>query len=148
VVPDPAPLPRQEITVADRARWFARLGWPQDCEDAFAQTRLTDDGGLEIHALPSGASIAVVRCALGAYQPTSVVLLFDERQPARAASVLEFPTFESTDGKTLTPARTRELAGEITRLDNAAAFVVLTLARQDRRLEHGPAMRSPMARRN
>jgi hypothetical protein len=130
VVPDPAPLPRQDITVADRARWFARLGWPQDCEDAFAQTRLTDDGGLEIHALPSGASIAVVRCALGAYQPTSVVLLFDERPPARAASVLEFPTFESTDGKTLTPARTRELTGEITWLDNAAAFVVLTLARQ------------------
>ena len=130
VVPNPAPLPRREITVADRVRWFARLGWPQDCEDAFTQTRLTDDAGLEIHALPSGAAIAVLRCALGAYQPTSVVLMFDERPPARAATVLEFPTFESTDGKTLTPARTREIAGEITWLENAGALVVLTLARQ------------------
>ena len=72
----------------------------------------------------------MVCCALGAYQPTSVVLLFDGRPPTWAAIVLEFPTFESTDGKTLTPARTRELAGEITWLENAAAFVVLSLARQ------------------
>jgi hypothetical protein len=128
--PDPAPLPRREISVADRTRWFARLGWPQDCEDAFTQTRLTDDGGLEIHALPSGATLAVVRCALGAYQPTSVVLLFDEQSPAHAATVLEFPSFESTDGKTLTPARMRELTGEVTWLDNAGVLIVLTLARQ------------------
>lgn len=130
VASDLAPLPRREITVSDRVRWFARLGWPQDCEDAFTQTRLTDDGGVEIHALPSGAAIAVVRCALGAYQPTSMVLLFDDRPPARAATVIEFPTFESTDGKTLTPARTHEIAGEITWLENAGALVVLTLARQ------------------
>jgi hypothetical protein len=123
-------LPRREITLADRARWFSRLGWPQDCEDAFMQTRVTDDPGLEIHALPSGASIAVIRCALGAYQPTSVVLRFDERSPAHPATLLEFPTFESSDGQTLVPARTRELTGEIEWLEGVDVLMVLTLARQ------------------
>ena len=68
----PVPLPLGEITVADRARWFARLGWPQDCEDALTQTHLTNDGGLEIYALLSGVAIAVVRCALGAFQPAAL----------------------------------------------------------------------------
>lgn len=130
VEPAPISLPRRAISVTDRARWFARLSWPQDCEEAFTQTRLTDDSGLEIYTLPSGAAIAVVRCALGAYQPTSVVLLFDERSPTHTATVLEFPSFESTDGKTLTPVRTREITGEITWIETASALVVLTLARQ------------------
>lgn len=118
------------MTLADRALWFARLGWSQDCENAFAQTRLTDDGGVEIHRLPTGASLAVVRCALGAYQPSSVVLLFDERAPTGGATTLEFPTFESVDGKSLAPARTRELFGEIDWLADAHSIAVLSLARQ------------------
>lgn len=128
--PAPAPLPRRDLTVVDRARWYTYLRWPQDCEDAFKQTAVTDDGGIEIRTLPSGSSIAIVRCALGAYQPTSVVLRFDERAPAARASLLEFATFESADGKTLAPARTRELSGEIAWLEGTNSFVVLTLARQ------------------
>jgi hypothetical protein len=71
-----------------------------------------------------------VRCALGGYQPTSVVLRFDEHNPSKSATVLKFPGFESMDGKTLAPVRMRELSGEIAWLEDAKALVVLALARQ------------------
>lgn len=125
-----APLPRSNVTVADRASWFGRLHWPNACEDDFTKTRLTDDGGLEFHPLSQGISLVVVRCALGAYQSTSVVLRLDERSTSPSATVLEFPTYESLDGATLNATRTAELAGEITVLDDRHALTVLSLARQ------------------
>lgn len=122
--------PRADLTVAGRARWFEILGWPDTCEHEFAQTRLTDDGGLAFHTLDPSLSLVIVRCALGAYQPTSMVLLLEERGPALAARVLEFPTFQSLDGKTVTPTHAAELTGEITVLDSQGALTVLSLARQ------------------
>jgi hypothetical protein len=76
---DTARLPRTNVTVADRARWLTRLRWPHDCEEAFTQTHLADDGGLDFYEIEPGVSIVVVRCALGAYQPTQVVRRVDER---------------------------------------------------------------------
>ncbi len=127
---DTSRLPRSDVTVADRLRWFERLHWPNACEDDFSQTHLTDDGGLDFHTLPEGLSLVVVRCALGAYQPTSVVLRLDERPSTPKATLLEFPTFESLDGKTLASARTAELVGEVTVLDARSVLTVLSLARQ------------------
>ena len=117
-------------TAGDRARWFERLHWPAECEDAFARTRLTDDGGLEAHSPQPGISTVIVRCAVGAYQPTSIVLRLDERSTTPVATVLEFPAFESLDGRTLAPARVTELAGEIAALDAGNTLTVLSLARQ------------------
>ncbi|MEP7345221.1 MAG: DUF1176 domain-containing protein [Gemmatimonadaceae bacterium] len=130
IAADTSRLPRKDVTVADRTRWFERLHWPNACEDDFVQTHLTDDGGLEFHMLQQGVSLVIVRCALGAYQPTSVVLLLDERQSVMSATVLRFPTFESLDGKTLAPTNTAELVGELTLLDASNALTVLSLARQ------------------
>jgi len=127
---DAAPIPRSNATVADRAAWFARLHWPNACEDDFVKTHLTDDGGVEFYLLSPGISLVVVRCALGAYQSTSVVLRLDERSAIPTATVLEFPTYESLDGATLNATRTAELAGEITVLDARHALTVLSLARQ------------------
>jgi hypothetical protein len=129
-VMDTASLKRSDVTVADRARWLPRLRWPNECEYEFAQTHLTDDGGLEFHLLQPGLSFVIVRCALGAYQPTSVVILLDERPPVPTSTVLSFPTFDSADGKTLTPARTAELVGEIAVLDGHNSLTVLSKARQ------------------
>src|SRR5262245_16871343 len=75
-----APLGRTGLTVADRSRWFASLKWPSSCEDEFAGTNVTEDAGLDFHVLQQGTSLLIVRCALGAYQPTSLVLLLDEKR--------------------------------------------------------------------
>jgi hypothetical protein len=128
--PDSLSLPRTDITIADRARWLARLHWPNDCEQAFALTQVTDDGGLHFHEVEPGLSLVIVRCALGAYQPTHIVLRVDERQAPAAATVLDFPTFTSSDGKSLVPTRAVELAGEVALLDGGRALTVLSLARQ------------------
>jgi hypothetical protein len=127
---DTAGLPRTNVTIADRARWLARLHWPRDCEGAYTQTHLTDDGGLDFQEVEPGLSIVVVRCALGAYQPSQVVLQIDARLAPEAVTVFDFASFESSDGKSLTPVRVAELTGEITLLGGGRTLTVLSLARQ------------------
>ncbi|MBV6522016.1 MAG: hypothetical protein MNPFHGCM_02160 [Gemmatimonadaceae bacterium] len=117
------------MSVADRARWYRQLRWPAPCEEAFDATRVTDDGGLKFVELEPGRSLVIVRCAGGAYQPSSTLLLLDERGATPVASALELETLASLDGKSLTRAREAEVTGEITMLDHRT-LTILTLARQ------------------
>lgn len=121
---------RSNPSLADRARWFATLGWPQDCEDAFAATRVGDDGGLEFHELRSGESIALVRCANGAYQPSSIVVRASRDRSPGSARALTFEVPESPDGLQVIVRPGTELSGELQWIGHSDSIVVLSLARQ------------------
>ena len=116
--------------MSERAHWFARLGWPAACERAFAVTRSGDDGGLAIHDLAEGGAIALVRCAPGAYQPTSVVMVFDHERPEATARLLTLPYYRSPYGRELVRARTTEITGELRWLADQQSLVLLALSRQ------------------
>ncbi|MCB1926679.1 MAG: hypothetical protein KDH17_01460 [Rhodocyclaceae bacterium] len=117
-------------TLADRARWFALLRWPEPCERAFDLTRGGSDGGVEIHDLTDGSSIALVRCAAGAYQPTSVVMRFRRERPEATAALLELPFYRSPYGRELVQGHTTEITGETSWLADQQSLVLLSLSRQ------------------
>lgn len=88
-----------------RAALFARLKWPQECEDSFrerfADADLGDgqgvigDGngwGVEMHDLGGGERLALVQCDLSAYQPVFTVVFFHDGQdgPGRVVALREY----------------------------------------------------------
>jgi hypothetical protein len=118
-------------TRADRAAWRARLGWPDDCEQAFEMTDASTDSGVVVQALEQGAMLVAVRCAAGAYQPSALVIQVDAADTP-AARVLTFATYVSPDGETLERVDTTELRGEIRFAAQGPTLSVLALSRQTR----------------
>lgn len=117
-------------TLADRAHWFALLRWPEPCERAFDLTRGANDGGVEIHDLADGSAVALVRCAAGAYQPTSVVMHFRRERPEATATLLDLPYYRSPYGRRLVRAHATEITGETSWLADQQSLVLLSLSRQ------------------
>ena len=95
-----------------------------------AVTRSGDDGGLEIHDLADGSSIALVRCAPGAYQPTSVVMHFRRERPRATARLLALPYYRSPYGEEIIRATAPKITGETRWLADQQSLVVLSLSRQ------------------
>jgi hypothetical protein len=124
------PLRKQDLRVEDRAAWRKVLGWTDDCEQAFEISYAGKGVGIEFHALRDGMTLVAVLCAAGAYQPSFMYYLLDESSPNAVASLLNFPTYESPDGRFLIHARHVELWGEPSLLHNERELTVLSLARQ------------------
>jgi hypothetical protein len=139
-VADPAPEPTTQAPVsvasvlaadkrADRAAWRARLQWPDECEDAFEASDASQTSGIDIHELEHGALLVQVRCAAGAYQPSSLVMYVDAtRSPV--ATAMTFQTYASPDGERLERVDTRELWGELSVAQDGHVLTVLSLSRQ------------------
>jgi hypothetical protein len=132
IAPPAVGLPRDHLTVHDRAAWRPRLDWPQACEDEFQSTRVAEDAGLVFHPMVPGVSLVEVLCAAGAYQPSFVIVRFDERGSQPAATVLSFPTFASPDGRSLEPEEQTELTGDASISKAVQELTVLNLFRQTR----------------
>jgi hypothetical protein len=132
-IPAPAVgLPRDHLTLRDRAAWRPRLDWPQACEDEFQSTRVAEDAGLVFHQIAPGVALVEVFCASGAYQPSFVIVRLDERAAAPVATVLSFPTLESPDGRSFEPAEQTELTGDSSISEAVQELTVLNLFRQTR----------------
>ena len=117
-------------TRADRAAWRARLHWPDDCEDAFEASDASADAGLGIHELRDGVVLVQVRCAAGAYQPSSLVMYVDATRTPSVATAMTFLTYASPDGERLERVDTRELWGEMSFAQGGQVLTVLSLSRQ------------------
>lgn len=126
----PAPLRRDQLTLGDRTAWRRVLNWSDECEEAFQASHVGDEGGLVFNELSPGISLVEVLCAAGSYQPSFVYVRFDERPPAPVAKVLSFPTYESSDGVSITSANASELWGEPFVSPARQELAVLNLARQ------------------
>lgn len=130
VAPSSESSARAALTRADRDAWRARLRWPDDCEQAFEATDASGDAGLTVHALTDGSMLVEVRCAAGAYQPSSLFIRVDGTRSPPAATVLTFATYGSPDGETIERADSTELWGEPAFLPQHQQLTLLSLARQ------------------
>jgi hypothetical protein len=127
--PAPAVFSPPAQTRADRVAWRARLQWPAECEEAFETSAASASSGLDVHELGDGVLLVQVRCAAGAYQPSSLVMYVDEtRTPS--ATTMTFQTYVSPDGERLERVDTSELWGEVSVAGDGHALTVLNLSRQ------------------
>jgi hypothetical protein len=127
----PAPVPRSEERPRNRAGWRAALEWPADCEDAFqASNAGTGDEGIAVNQLEPRLALIEVLCAAGAYQPSHVYVLFDERGTVSAKTVLRFSVYHTEDGRSLASSMETELWGESVVSPQSRELSVLTVSRQ------------------
>jgi hypothetical protein len=128
--PEVAALPRDGITVADRATWRTHLPWPDDCEDAFRASHAGDAGGITFASLGRGVSLVEVTCAAGSYQPSARRFKLIEDAGSARSVPLSFPVYSSENGRDLSLSQEIEVWGESVVNEAAAEIVILTLARQ------------------
>ena len=128
--PDIAALPRDGVTVADRATWRTHLPWPDDCEDAFRASHTGDAGGITFASLGRGVSLVEVTCAAGSYQPSTRRFKLIEGAGGARSVPLSFPVYSSENGRDLTLSQEAEVWGDSAVNEAAAEIVILTLARQ------------------
>ena len=127
----PAVAVRSAPSPGDRAHWRATLDWPADCEDAFqASNAGTADEGIAVSELEPRLALVEVLCAAGAYQPSHVYVLFDERGAVPVNTVLRFSVYHSEDGTSLGASMETELWGESFVSPQSRELSVLTLSRQ------------------
>jgi hypothetical protein len=129
--PAPSPAPASDPT-AERARWRARLAWPERCETdhraAVAALALAD-ARLEVHDLGGGRRLIVVGCTRGAYQSSARYYVVDESvEPARSVPLL-VPTWELDDEEIWQPREVEELAAETSFDTRARVLTLLTRSR-------------------
>lgn len=118
------------LSLEDRAAWRDTLGLSDDCERAFEVSYAGEGAGLELFPVGEETAVITVLCSAGAYQPSFLYYYLDLRDSGLVASPIEFPTYESADGQSLTPARRFELWGEPTFLPESGELTVLRIARQ------------------
>jgi len=123
-------LPKQNLTLSDRAAWHALLRWPEDCDEAFRQSHAGDDAGLEFNQLSDGVFLLGVVCATGSYQPSTIFLRVDERTSPATAVGLTFDSYESADGTSLTRTEVSELWGDAAFLAPTRELTLLSVSRQ------------------
>jgi hypothetical protein len=125
-----ASLPRDRITLAQRANWRSHLRWADDCEESFVASHVGDGGGISVVRLGSGVSLVEVTCAAGAYQPSTLRFRLTEDANGARTDPLSFPVYVSENGRDLTVSQEAEVWGE-SMVDGAAAeIVILSLGRQ------------------
>lgn len=104
---------RDDLTCADRKAWYRRIGWSNECEDAYARS-LEAMPAIQFHDLGRGRHALEVTCTLGAYQ--GYALWFTWTDPADGGPPsfrgLEFPTYEVPDDRHMKAARVIELWGD------------------------------------
>lgn len=126
--PSTDPAPDAPAPPRDRAGWRAVLGWPDDCEQAFAASFAGEGDGIEVQQLADGRALVAVLCAGGAYQPSYRYYLAPGA--GAPAVALALPTYVSPDGETLSCSLEQEVFGEPSFLRDGAGWVVLSLSRQ------------------
>ena len=125
-----ASLPRDGITVAQRAEWRTHLMWPDACEDAFRASHAGDSGGMTVASLGPGVLLVEVTCAAGAYQPSTMRFKVSEDASGTRGTLLSFPVYVSEDGRELTVSRDTEVWGESVVDGTSATIAILRVARQ------------------
>ena len=123
-------LPRDRVTVAQRAQWRPHLQWPDECEDAFRASHAGDAGGINVVPLASGVSLVEVTCAAGAYQPSALRYALTEGAGGARARLLVFEVYASENGRDLALSRESEVWGESVANGAAGEIAILSLARQ------------------
>ena len=125
-----ASLPRDRITLAQRADWRSHLRWPDDCEESFVASHFGDGGGISVVRLGPAASLVEVTCAAGAYQPSTLRFRLTEDANGARTRPLRFPAYLSENGRDLTVSLEAEVWGESIVDGASAEIVILSLARQ------------------
>jgi hypothetical protein len=127
---DLSTLPRDGITVAQRAQWHSQLKWADDCENAFRASHAGDAGGMRIVRLRSTVSLVEVICAAGSYQPSVIrFALADDTAGVRSVP-LTFPVYATEDGRDLRLSQETEVWGESVVTPESAEISILSLSRQ------------------
>ena len=93
-----ASLPRDRITLAQRADWRSQLRWPDDCEESFAASHSGAGGGISVVRIGPAASLVEVTCAAGAYQPSTMRFRLTEDPEGARTHPLRFPAYLSENG--------------------------------------------------
>jgi hypothetical protein len=119
-----------EAPPRDRKQWRTALEWPAGCEDAFQASNAGGDEGIAVTELEPRLALVEVLCAGGAYQPSHVYILLDERGAAPAKTLLRFAVYHSEDGTSLALSMETELWGESVVSPHSREMSVLTLSRQ------------------
>ena len=127
---DLSSLPRERVTLTQRADWRAHLRWPDDCEGSFLASRAGDDGGISVVRLGPGVSLVEVTCAAGSYQPSTMRFRLTEDASGARTHLLGFPVYESENGRDLTMSQETEVWGDSIVDAASAEIVILSLARQ------------------
>ena len=128
--PDLSSLPRDRVTLTQRAGWRAHLRWPDDCEESFLASRAGDDGGINVVRLGPGVSLVEVTCAAGAYQPSMMRFRLTEDASGPRSQLLHFPVYGSENGRDLTMSQETEVWGDSIVDAASAEIVILSRARQ------------------
>ncbi len=133
--PEPAldlsTLPRDGITVAQRAQWQSQLQWPDDCEDAFRASHAGDAGGIGVVRLNATVSLVEVTCAAGSYQPSVRRFKLIEDGKDSGSVPLSFLVYVSEDGRgSWLVSQETEVWGESAVTPATGEIVILSVARQ------------------
>jgi hypothetical protein len=104
---------RTDLTCADRKAWYARLGWPSDCEDAY--TPIHGEAAIAFYEVGSARTLLGVECASGAYQGYGVYFLLSEGDASGpVATPLRFRTYKTAKGDAIEPDTVVDLWGTVT----------------------------------
>jgi hypothetical protein len=121
----------EHATLDDRARWRARLRWPDACEAEHvlaAKILESADGRVRAFPLEPGRTLVEVACARGAYQDSLRYYLWDETRAPGEATALSVPTLEPLDDE-WEPVERLEAAGESSFDARQRTLTLLTRAR-------------------
>jgi hypothetical protein len=99
----------KDLTLAEREHWRKQLGWPDEFESQFSETRAGDGGGMRFYSLGAGRHLAEIMIFPGAYQPGYIYMLYDEAK--RAAVLLTFRHYERGERERVRTYSEPEIAG-------------------------------------
>lgn len=118
---------------AQRARLRDMLGWPDDCEAAFADLvspeggdRKTLGSGVETHPLEGGRTLYCVLCDQAAYQSVYVVVL--QEKAGGPGRLLRFPLYDK-DGAKIVRSEENQLVGALDFVPRTGELAVFSKAR-------------------
>lgn len=117
---------RQLSSPKQRAEWRRLLVWDDACEQAYQNTKLTNDPGVETYILAKADELVMVFCAVGGYQPSFVLYHLKEQHP----ELLSLETYSAGDGVSLQRNQSTELWGEVYFRAESRVLTIVNAARQ------------------
>ena len=115
-----------------RSNWRKNLQWSNSCEDAFQASYVGQQSGVQVYKVDDRAELISVLCSAGAYQPSFVYFLLDQKVSSVKPRAVSFPIYDSNDGQHLNLVEQTEIWGEPLFDSGRGELNILNVARQSR----------------
>ncbi len=80
--------------LGDRAAWYARLQWTQECEQDHRENPPAQGSGLQLYSIGQQQYLVEIECFRAAYQASYNFMLYDLQNLPGRATLIRFPVFD------------------------------------------------------